>query len=172
VFIFDYRGYGKSEGKPNERGLYADAIAAYEYLVSRDDVEKDHIVFFGRSLGGAVAVELATQKPCEKLILESTFTSIKDMTKEMFNGLPVHYIVHTKFDSLTKIEKIRVPLLLIHGNQDTVVPFEQGKRLFNAANEPKHFYEILGADHNDTYEVGGRLYFERLSQFIHNGVNL
>jgi fermentation-respiration switch protein FrsA (DUF1100 family) len=167
VFIFDYRGYGKSEGVPNEQGLYADAVAAYEYLLSRNDVHKEKIVFFGRSLGGAVAVDLATRRSCEKLILESTFTSVKDMTKTMFGSLPVHYLVKTKFDSLSKIGTIHVPLLSIHGDRDTIVPFGLGKRLFAAANEPKIFYEIQGADHNDTYEVGGEEYFERLSQFIH-----
>lgn len=167
VFIFDYRGYGKSEGKPDEQGLYTDAVAAYQYLVSREDVAKNHIVFFGRSLGGAVAVELATRKPCDKLILEATFTSIKDMTQGMFAGFPVHYLVHSKFDVLSKIKAMHVPLLLIHGNRDTIVPFAQGKRLFAAANKPKWFYEIEGADHNDTYEVGGDAYFDRLLRFIH-----
>lgn len=166
VFIFDYRGYGKSEGKPDEQGLYADALAAYEYLLSRGDVDKEKIVFFGRSLGGAVAVDLATKRPCEKLIVESTFTSVKDMSKSIFGALPVHYLVKTQFDSLSKIGTIQVPLLFIHGNRDTIVPFELGKRLFAAANEPKTFYEIQGADHNDTYEVGGKEYFERLSRFI------
>lgn len=167
VFIFDYRGYGKSQGKPGEQGLYADAVAAYEYLVTRQDVQAEHIVLFGRSLGGAVAVELATHKPCEKLILESTFTSIKDMAREMFGGLPVHYLIRSNFDSLAKIPTIHVPLLSIHGNQDTIVPFEQGKRLFAAANAPKIFYEIHGANHNDTYDIGGDAYFKRLTTFIY-----
>lgn len=168
VFIFDYRGYGKSQGRPTEQGVYADAIAAYDYLLSRNDIDKNRIVFFGRSLGGAVAVELATRRPCDKLILESTFTSIKDMTKIMFGGLPVHYLVRTKFDSLTKITRLQIPLLILHGNQDQVVPFTLGERLFHAANAPKTFYTIDGADHNDTYEVGGKVYFERLRQFVYH----
>ncbi|GAK54919.1 phospholipase/carboxylesterase [Candidatus Vecturithrix granuli] len=167
VFIFDYRGYGKSEGTPSEQGLYADAASAYEYLLARKDVQPEHIVFFGRSLGGAVAVELATRKPCEKLILESTFTSIKGMVREIFGLLPVHYLIRSQFDSLAKIRTIHVPLLVIHGNQDTIVPFEQGKQLFAAANAPKFFYEIHGADHNDTYDIGGDAYFERLKAFIY-----
>ncbi len=168
VFIFDYRGYGKSEGSPNEQGVYADAVAAYEYVLSRNDVDKKRIVLFGRSLGGAVAVELATRKPCEKLILESTFTSIKDMATIMFGGLPLHYLVHTKFDSIAKIPTIRVPMLAIHGDQDSVVPFKLGHRLFEAANQPKVFYTLEGADHNDTYERGGQDYFDRIAQFIHD----
>ncbi|MBD3307502.1 alpha/beta fold hydrolase [candidate division KSB3 bacterium] len=169
VFIFDYRGYGKSEGTPDEQGLYADALAAYEYLLSHDDVDPQRLVVFGRSLGGAVAVELAMRRPCAKLIVESTFTSIKDMTQEMFGGLPIHYLVRTKFDSLSKIGQVDVPLLVIHGSRDTIVPVEHGRRLFAAANQPKWWYEIAGADHNDTYEVGGRTYFERVSEFIHQG---
>lgn len=168
VFIFDYRGYGKSQGTPSEEGLYRDAVAAYEYLLSRKDIDHARIVFFGRSLGGAVAVELATQKPCHKLILESTFTSVKEMTKTMFGNWPVHYLVKSQFNSLAKIGGIHVPILCIHGTQDTIVPFELGQRLFAAANEPKVFYEIEGADHNDTYDIGGREYFERLSRFIHS----
>ena len=167
VFIFDYRGYGKSEGSPHEHGLYADAVAAYEYVLSRDDVEKNRIVFFGRSLGGAVAVELAMRKPCEALILESTFTSIQDMAALMFGGLPLRYLIRTKFDSIAKISTIYVPLLSIHGSKDSVVPFELGQQLFEAANQPKIFYPIEGADHNDTYEHGGQDYFDRIAQFIH-----
>lgn len=166
VCIFDYRGYGKSEGSPSEQGLYADAVAAYNYLLSRADVNPEQIVLFGRSLGGAVAVELATRKPCEKLILESTFMSIKAMASEVVGFLPIHYLLRSQFDSLSKIGKIHVPLLMLHGNQDRIVPFEQGKELFAAANEPKSFYEIQGADHNDTYDVGGDAYFQRLREFI------
>lgn len=167
VFIFDYRGYGKSEGTPSEQGLYADAVAAYEYLLTRQDVQPEHLVLFGRSLGGAVAVELATRKPCEKLILESTFTSIKDMAREILGPLPVGFIIRSQFDSLAKIQAVHVPLLVIHGNQDAIIPFEQGKRLFAAANAPKSFYEIHGADHNNTYDIGGEAYFERLTAFIY-----
>ena len=168
VFIFDYRGYGKSQGAPGEEGLYRDAVAAYEYLLSRKDIDHTRIVLFGRSLGGAVAVELATKKPCDKLILESTFTSVKEMTKAMFGNWPVHYLVKSQFNSLAKIGGIHVPILCFHGTQDSIVPLELGQRLFAAANEPKVFYAIEGADHNDTYDIGGREYFERFSQFIHS----
>jgi len=110
-------------------------------------------VLFGQSLGGAVAVDLATKRPCEKLILEATFTSAKDMAKTMFGGLPIHYLLQTKFDSLSKIGMIHVPLLSIHGSSDSIVPFELGQRLFAEANAPKTFYAIQGADHNNTYEI-------------------
>ncbi len=166
VFIFGYRGYGKSEGRPNENGVYLDALAAYDYLTSRPDIERNKIVLFGRSLGGAVAVELATRRPCSGLILECTFTSARDIAKSSFGFIPVHLFLKTKFDSIKKITRLHVPLLVIHGGQDRTVPIRLGKKLFEAANEPKEFYEISGADHNDTYVVGGAAYFNKLLEFI------
>ena len=166
IFIFDYRGYGKSEGSTTEEGIYLDAQAAYDYLTSRKDINKQKIVIFGRSLGGAVAVDLATRRECAALILESTFTSAKDMARSSFGFLPVHYIIKTKLNSIAKISEIQVPLLMIHGNSDRTVPFKLGKKLFAAANPPKEFYEIDGATHNDTYIVGGQPYFNKILEFI------
>ncbi|MFQ5865076.1 MAG: alpha/beta hydrolase [bacterium] len=165
VFIFDYRGYGRSEGSPNETGIYLDAEAAYDYLISRKDVEPDKIILFGRSLGGAVALDLATKRACAGLILESTFTSAKDMAKSAFGFIPAHLIIKSKFDSIEKISKIQVPILFLHGTSDRTVPFKLGRRLHEAANNPKEFYQIQGADHNDTYIVGGQPYFNQLLEF-------
>lgn len=170
VFIFDYRGYGKSEGSPDEPGIYLDAEAAYDYLAARPDVDRDKIVLFGRSLGGAAAVDLAARRPCAGLILESTFTSAADMAKSSFGFLPVHLIIKTKLNAIKKIRSIQVPLLVLHGTADRTVPLELGRRLFEAANEPKEFYEIRGANHNDTYVVGGKPYFEKLLEFIRQTV--
>ncbi len=166
VFIIDYRGYGKSEGNPDEEGIYRDAVAAYDYLVSRKDVHSDSIVFFGRSLGTAVAIDLALKRKARGLILESAFTNAKDMASEMFPLPVVQYVVRSKFNSLEKIRQIHAPLLTIHGNRDSIVPIELGRRLFEAANDPKSFYEIEGADHNDTYIVGGKPYFSAISKFL------
>lgn len=165
VFIFDFRGYGRSNGSPDEKGIYLDAEAAYDFLVSRKDVEQDKIILFGRSLGGAVAVDLATKRKCAGLILESTFTSAKDMAKSAFGFIPIHLIIKTKFNSVDKISQIQVPILFLHGTSDRTVPPELGRRLFEAANNPKEFYQIHGADHNDTYIVGGKSYFDKLLQF-------
>lgn len=170
IFIFDYRGYGKSEGKPDEPGIYRDALAAYDYLVSRPDVDAESLVIFGRSLGGAVAVELATQRPCAGLILESTFTSARDMARSAFGFLPVHLVMKTQLNSVDKIGDLDVPLLFVHGTADRVVPLRLGEKLFAVANSPKDFYKIPDADHNDTYIVGGDAYFERLGQFISSAV--
>ncbi|MBI3988988.1 MAG: alpha/beta hydrolase [candidate division NC10 bacterium] len=164
VFIFDYRGYGRSEGKVSEKGTYRDAEAAYTYLRSRKDLDPSKIVFFGRSLGAAVAVEMALRAQCAGLILESPFTSIREIANHVFPL--VGFLFRTRYDSLSKIKRIRVPLLILHGDQDEIVPFSMGRRLFEAANEPKEFYRIKGADHNDTYLVGGIAYFEALGRFI------
>jgi fermentation-respiration switch protein FrsA (DUF1100 family) len=171
VFIFDYRGYGRSSGKPSEAGVYMDAVAAYDYIVSEEGIDADRVVIFGRSLGGAVAVELATQRYCRALILESTFTSASDMAKNMFGFLPVHLVMKSRFDSMAKISGIDAPLLFIHGNQDSIVPYRLGQALFRAANEPKTFFTVEDGDHNDTYVVGGQRYFNRLNDFIQSAVN-
>ncbi|MCG8603538.1 alpha/beta hydrolase [bacterium] len=166
TFIFDYRGYGRSEGVPSEPGVYLDAKAAFDYLTGRSDIDRGKIVLFGRSLGGAVAVKLATERPSAGLILESAFTSAKDMAKSMFGFLPVHLITKSDFDSESRISSLRMPVLVLHGSRDRTVPYGLGRKLFEAANEPKHFYEIVDADHNDTYLVGGQPYFDELLRFI------
>jgi len=170
VFIFDYRGYGRSEGSPNEKGIYLDAETAYDYMISRNDVDKNKIIIFGRSLGGAVAVDLATKRSGVGLILEATFTSAKDMAKSSFGFLPVHYIMKTKLNSIAKIRGIEIPVLVAHGTSDRTVPFKLGRQLFEAANEPKEIYEIKNADHNDMFMVGGKSYLEKLFEFINRCV--
>jgi fermentation-respiration switch protein FrsA (DUF1100 family) len=166
VFLFDYRGYGRSEGSPSEEGTYRDAEAALAYVLSRSDVDAERIVDFGRSLGAAVAVELATRRPPFALILESPLPSIAELVRHHYPFLPVGGLLRTKYDSLSKIAKVRVPLLVLHGDWDEVIPFEAGRKLFEAANEPKRFYTIRGAGHNDTYIVGGREYFRALREFV------
>jgi hypothetical protein len=166
VLMLDYRGYGRSEGAPDEEGLYKDARAAYDYLLTRREVDPRKIVPFGQSLGGAVAVDVAVQRPCAGLILESTFTSGKDMAKKAFPGLPVFYFIRTRFDSDAKIANLHIPILFMHGTVDGTVPFALGKKLYEAANQPKEFYEVPGADHNDPFVVGGAAYFAKINGFI------
>ncbi len=163
VLLFDYRGYGHSSGQPSEEGLYRDAVSAWTHLADRPDAAGIPRIIFGRSLGGAVAVELATRVAADGLILESTFTSIRTLTRLMFPlplpELPVHY------DSLSKIGRIQMPLLAIHGQEDDLIPFTDGRKLFDAAPEPKTWIPLAGAGHNDTYVVGGEAYFRRLATF-------
>lgn len=166
VFIIDYRGYGLSEGEISEAGTKADARAAYDYLLSRHDVNPRKIVLFGRSLGAAIAIDLATDLEHGALILEAPFTSIREMAKKNFPFLPTSMLLKTRYDSLSKIDSVKLPLLILHGDQDQVVPFSQGQALFEAANQPKTFYTIPGAGHNDSYVVGGRGYFVALRDFL------
>ncbi len=166
LFIFDYRGYGCSEGNPSEKGLYKDAEAALAYLRARSDVDQGKLVLFGQSLGCAVAVETATRNQAYAVILESPFTSSSAMAKRLYPLLPLRFLITNKFDSASKIARVRAPLMVLHGSDDRTVPIEVGRELFDAANEPKRFYVIEGADHNDTYVVGGEPYLEALESFL------
>lgn len=166
VFIFDYREYGRSGGKVSEEGTYRDGDAAIRYLRDRKGLDPAKIVFFGESLGSAVAVEMALRHACAALILESPFLSISEMTKVSFPFLPVGSLLRTKYDTLSKIGKVRVPILIVHGDHDEIVPFDHGRRLFEAAPEPKEFFTIRGARHNDTFLVGGRAYLDALDRFL------
>lgn len=166
IFIFDYRGYGRSEGGVSEEGTYRDAAAALHYLRSRNDLDPKRIVLFGRSLGAAVAAELATREDCLALILETPFVSIREMARTAFPLLPIGPFLRIRYDVLEKIKKIKVPLLVLHGDRDEVVPFSQGRKVFEEAPGPKEFYTIHGGHHNDTYIVGGNAYFAALKHFI------
>ena len=168
IFIIDYRGYGRSEGKPTEPGIYKDAEAAYDYLTKKMLVPSAKIVILGESLGGAPAIDLASKAKCKALIAQSTFTTAKDMAKRIMPILPLWLIIKTKLDNLAKIQKITVPKLFIHSPADEVVPYKLGRKLFNAAPPPKEFYEIPNAGHNETYLVGGEQYFKTIHKFIYS----
>jgi hypothetical protein len=164
VFIFDYRGYGRSEGTPTELGLYRDARAAREALLKEPGVDAARLVYFGRSLGAAVAVELALAERPAGLILETPFRSVQTMANRTLPGSG--FLMKTRFDSLSKIGRISAPLLILHGDADEVVPYAEGRRLFEAAREPKAFYTIPRARHNDTYLVGGDAYWLQWERFL------
>jgi fermentation-respiration switch protein FrsA (DUF1100 family) len=167
VFIFGYRGYGRSEGVPSEQGTYRDARAALAYLQGRADVNPEKIVYFGRSLGAAVAVELAAHQPPLGLVLVSPFVSLSDMARTLYPYLPVaSWLVQGRYNSLAHLPSIHRPLLVLHGEQDTIVPISQGRKLFDAANEPKQFQALYGATHDDTYIAGGATYWDTLSDFL------
>lgn len=164
VFLFDYRGYGRSEGQPSERGLYDDARAALRHLASERGVSGEELIYFGRSLGSGVAIELASEATPRGLILETPFASIRAMARNLFGPLAV--VAPSSFDNSSKIRRLTCPKLFIHGDSDSLVPYAQGRELFEAAPPPKAFYTIRGADHNDTYIVGGSTYFRRFREFI------
>jgi fermentation-respiration switch protein FrsA (DUF1100 family) len=165
VFIFDYRGYGKSEGNPSEEGLYKDGAAAYDYLVNTEGINAEKIIFFGRSLGASVAVDVALKRNIRSLIIESGFTSIKGMARTMFLFSLFSPLLPANYNNLEKIKEVKVPKLIMHGDKDELVPFFMGKALYEASIFPKFFYKINGAGHNDTYIVGGEKYFKIFTEF-------
>jgi fermentation-respiration switch protein FrsA (DUF1100 family) len=168
VFIFDYREYGRSQGRISREGTFLDAAAAYRYAAATRGIPGGDIVLFGRSLGTALATDLAVKHPCRGLILESAFTNSSDMAKLLAPFL-FDWRPRVPYDNLGKINKVKAPVLIIHGAHDEIIPVDMGRRVFMAANSPKDLYIIPGAHHNDTYMVGGRDYFQRLKAFIFPG---
>ena len=165
VLLIDYRGYGFSEGNPSEAGLNADARAGLDYLTGSLGFDTQRVVLFGRSLGGAVAVDVAQDRELGGLILESTFSSLADVASRHFTPV-ARYFTRGGYASAEKISRVRAPLLFFHGDNDRIVPYELGKRLFAAAPEPKAFETLAGAGHNDTLQVGGVIYLERIGAFL------
>ncbi|MGO4880893.1 MAG: alpha/beta hydrolase [Bryobacteraceae bacterium] len=162
VLIPDYRGYGKSDGRPTERGLYLDADAAYDHLIGMG-YSPDKIVVQGESLGAAVAVDLASRRPCAGVILECPFTSF---SAEAGRFVPwIGRLFASGFQTRRKIGRVHVPVLVIHGDEDRTVPYDMGRAVYEAANEPKWFWTVEGAAHQDIVAVAGDRYHARLLEF-------
>ena len=155
VLLFDYRGFGGNDGRPTEAGLALDARAARAYLATRADVDPRRVVYFGESLGAAVAVRLATEHPPAALVLRSPFTSLADVGRLHYPFLPVRWLLRDRFPNLERIAQVTSPVLVIAGDRDQIVPLEQSRRLFAAASWPKTLVVINGADHNDEALVAG-----------------
>ncbi len=164
LFMFDYRGYGRSAGKPSEDGCYRDAEAAHDYL--RGKFPALPIIAHGHSLGGAVMIELACRRALQGLIVESSFTHARDMARLMFGPLPVYWLAKMKWASIDKVSRLTIPKLFLHGDRDGVIPYALGQQLYAHAAEPKQFVTLPGADHNDTYLVGGERYFQAVKNFV------
>ena len=164
VLAYDYRGYGRSEGSPSEPGVYLDAAAAFDDLVTRG-TDPATIVCFGESLGGAVSIEVATRRPCGAVIAVSTFTRLADVARRHYGALGS--LARDRFDSLARLPRVAAPVLIAHGDRDDIVPFELGERLFAAASEPKRFFRIAGADHNDALGHPGVL--DAIARFARDG---
>lgn len=147
VFLFDYRGYGRSEGHPSEQGTYQDGAAAYRWLLQKG-FEPGDILVYGESLGGGVAAELASRFHVGGLILQSTFTCIADIGSDLFPWLPVRWLANIKYDTLSKLPGIKRPVLVMHSRGDRLIRFQHSQKNFAAANSPKLFCEIFG-EHND-----------------------
>jgi len=166
VFIVDYRGYGLSEGIITEEGMYRDAESAMDWLVAERGIPAQRVVVFGRSLGGVAAVHVASVRQVAGAILESTFSSLSEASRIFFPILPADLLLGRHMDSTAKIGHIRAPLLFIHGDRDELIPLSLGRKLYDAAPDPKEFYTLQGAGHNDTYLVGGNPYFHRIRDFV------
>ncbi|MCM8800307.1 MAG: alpha/beta hydrolase [Candidatus Omnitrophica bacterium] len=164
ILIFDYRGYGKSQGKPKEDGFYKDTESIYEFLVNEYKILPERIILYGESLGTAVAIELASKRKVKALILEGAFSRGKDMAKRIYPFLP-NFFFSNSFDSLNRIKKITSPKLFLHSKDDEIVPFSLAKKLFDAAPPPKKLVELTG-DHNSCFLDAKESYLLSINNFI------
>lgn len=165
IFIFDYRGYGQSTGRPTEKGLYRDGEAAYRYLVEERGIAPGEIVFFGRSLGGAVAARTATVYPARGLILESTFTSVPDLGAELYRFLPVRLLARLRYDTRAHLAQTDIPVLIIHSEEDEIIPYHHAEALAATAGPRGRLVTIQG-DHNTGFLQAGRSYRQALDAFL------
>lgn len=170
VLVFDYRGYGLSKGNfPNELQVYQDSQAAWQYLRDVRQIPPEQIFIYGESLGGAIALDLATKHPeSGGLIMQSSFTSMAEAVKHraFLKIFPINFLLNERFDSLSKIQSLKVPVLFLHGKSDSVVPFEMSQRLYDAASEPKQLFIISGADHVRIYQPGEQSYLKAIQRFV------
>lgn len=165
TLIIDYRGYGKSSGRPTESGLYDDARTAYRHLVQDKGVPPERIIAFGRSLGAAVAARLASEQPVGALWLESGFTSIPDIGAEIYPFLPVRLLTRYRYDTKKALASVQAPVLVIHSREDETIPFSHGQALYRAAPEPREFLQIRGG-HNDGFMRSEVIYRAGLEAFL------
>lgn len=165
TFIIDYRGYGRSEGKPTEHGTYLDAEAAWEYLVNTRGIASDRIIVFGRSLGGAVSARLAGERLPAAVIIESCFSSGPDMARRLYPFMPVELITRLNYPVTAYVSKMKSPLLVVHSRDDEIIPFAMGKAIYDAAAGPKAFLELRG-DHNYGFLLSRDRYVSRLGEFV------
>ncbi len=171
TLIIDYRGYGRSEGKPSEQGTYRDADAAWRYLTVQRGIAASRIILFGRSFGGAIASYLASRRKSAGLIIESGFISVPDLAAKVYPWLPARQLARFNYPTREYVKAAGLPVLIIHSRQDEIIPFSQGQSLFAGAREPKGFLELRGG-HNDGFIVSGRHYLNGLDDFVTNVLSL
>jgi|CXWL01.1.fsa_nt_gi fermentation-respiration switch protein FrsA (DUF1100 family) len=169
-FLYDYRGYGKSTGSPDEEGTYRDGRAAYDYLINTRKVDPSRLIIMGESLGCAISIQLAKERRAAGLVLEAPFASIAHMASAIYPFLPLGRLVRTRYDNVAKIPQLKMPVLVVQGTEDEVIPIAQGRMAFDAAPQPKRFLAIEGAHHNDVYVVGGEKYRRAVAEFIESAV--
>lgn len=164
--LFDYRGYGESEGRPSEAGFARDAAAVADWVRSRRDVDPRRVVYFGESLGSAVALRLAIDRPPLALVLRSPFTSLADVGRAHYPSLPVGLLLRDRYASIDRVTRLTSPLLVITGDEDEVVPVSQSERLYAAAPEPKRLVRIDATGHNDHALLAGRRLVDAVVEFV------
>ena len=165
VLLFDYRGYGRSDGAPSEQGTYRDARAAWRYLTETRGLSPSTVILYGESLGGAVATHLAAAQKPSAVVVESSFSSMVDLGAEVYPWLPVRWISRYVYPSAQNLARVHAPVLIIHSRDDEIIPFQHGQALFAAAREPKEFLEIRGG-HNDGPLTSGSHYLKGLEGFL------
>ena len=165
LFAFDYRGFGESSGAPDERGLYDDATASYQYLIRSLGVPPERLVLFGHSLGSGVAIELASRVPAAGLIVEGAYTSVVDRGQELYPFFPIGLIATQRFPSFDRIRLVDMPKLFLHSPDDVVIPYAHGRRLFEAARAPKQFVDVRGG-HDDAYRIDKAVYYGAIAEFL------
>lgn len=165
TLIIDYRGFGQSEGQPSEEGLYRDAEAAWRYLVEERDIAPRAIIASGRSLGAAVAAHLAVHRPVGGLVLESAFTSIPDIAAERYPMFPVRWLVRVEYPTRSLVERVEVPVLVVHSTEDDLIPYRHGQAIYGAAPSPKQFLALRGG-HNDGFLQSQSVYVAGLSDWL------
>ena len=171
VFLIDYRGYGQSQGDfPTESQVYQDAQLAWDYLVKKRGINPNQIYIYGHSLGGAIAIDLAVRHPeAAGLIVEGSFTSTRamvDFQKGLYRMFPIDLLLTQRFDSIAKVDRLQIPVLFIHGTADYIVPVEMGRKLFDAAPEPKQLYIVPDAGHNNLAQFAGAEYLQKVRHFL------
>jgi len=165
IFAFDWRGFGASRGTPSEDGLYRDATAAYEYLVKELRVPPESVVIYGHSLGTAPAIELATRVPAAALVIEGAPRSIRARAQELYPYLPVGAVASSHFNSIGRIARVRMPILILHARDDARIPIDHGRALFDSARGPKRFVD-LGGQHHDSFQADSAKYFGEYARFL------
>lgn len=165
VFIFDYRGYGRSNGEPSEEGTYLDAEAAWQYLTAQRGIAPSRTVMYGESLGAAVAARLAARHPPAALVLASGFTSVPDMAAGLYPWLPVRWLSRYRYDTRRYLQDMHAPVLVMHSREDDIIPYRHGRALYDAAHEPKQFVELRGG-HNDLYLANGEVFTREVQMFV------
>ena len=171
TLIFDYRGYGRSAGRPDEIGTYRDAEAAWRFLIENRGVPPSQILLFGRSLGGAIAAYVASRYAPRALIIDSAFTSVPDLAARFYPFMPVRWLTRFHYTTRDYLRRVSCPVLVVHSREDDIVPLEHGRVLFETARPPKDFFEINGT-HNDTLLVTGRRYESGIDRFLMNLVGI